>query len=347
MNVIGIDMGKYKSYVVVETNGKVVREGYVETTREGITDSTLGVKDPVIVLESSCLLDNAVAMLDGYNIVAAHPSRVNVITSSMKKTDKNDAHTLIDLYKAGYLPTSYVPPPHIREARDLARARLYLGRRRTSIKNKIRDLAFRKGVMFKGFRRETIEELSGVSPLVKVFIGDLKGISAEMKEIEKQITEMVKSDKYAKLLQTIPGIGNYSGLGLSAEIGDVSRFADEDRICAYAGLVPRVFQTGTKEWKGHLRKDCDKFMKYLLIECVAIHVNRCSRCFICREYYLTRTRKGSKTARVSAARKLLKVIYYMLKLDQDFDSYLRERGMRQWNTAAPRPSLDCAPSPSK
>lgn len=344
MDLVGIDMGKYKSYVVVESEGRVKWEGYVPTTKEGITNSTYGLEDPTIVVESCSLLDNVTSILGRQNIVAAHPSRVHLITSSMKKTDKNDAHTLLDLYKAGFLPMSYVPTLYIRETRDICRGRNFLTRRQTSIKNKIRDLAFRHGVNFKGFSSTTLEELKNISTLMGIFVNDLRNTATEIKAVEKQISERIKIDEYAKLLKTIPGIGNYSALGLSSEIGDISRFNGEDRICAYAGLVPRVFQTGTREWKGHLRKDCDRFMKYLLIECVAIHVNRCGGCFVCRDYYQTRQRKGTKTARISAARRLLRVIYYMLKLNQSFDSYLKDKEGRQWNTAAKRHSSDCAPS---
>jgi transposase len=345
MNIVGIDMGKYKSYVVVEREGKVVREEYVETTKEGITGSLQGVDNPTVVLESCSILDRAVNMLEGYKIVAAHPSQVHMISSSMKKTDKNDAHTLIKLYKAGYLPTSYVPSNPTKQLRDLCRAKRFLVSKRTSIKNKIRDVAFRNGIDFENFNSRTKKELEGSSKLLEVLVDNLDCVSNEIKSLESEIASKCKDNSYAKLLKTIPGIGDYSGLGISSEIGEIERFESEGKICAYAGLVPRIFQSGNIERRGHLIKHCDNFIKYLLIECITIHVNRCGRCFICRDYWETRRRCGTKTARVSAARRMLKTMYYMLKLGQDFDSYLRGRGVRQWNSAAMRPSSDCAPLP--
>lgn len=346
MNIVGIDMGKYKSYVVVEKDGVVVREGYVETTREGITSSLSGVDNPTIILESCSILDYAATILEGYNIVAAHPSQVHVIASSMKKTDKNDAHTLIDLYKAHYLPTSYVPSRQLRELRDLCRCKRFLVSKRTADKNKIRDIAYRNGLTFERFNGRMLKELSAMSELLAIMIDDLKKTTDEINRLDKSISERLQDNGYARLLKTIPGIGNYSALAIAAEIGSVERFYSEDKICAFAGLVPRVFQTGNKEWKGHLIKRCNNFIKYLLIECAPIHTNRCGRCFICRDYYSIRHTKGMKTARISTARRMLKVMYYMLKENQDFDSYLGSRGMRQWSSAAMRPSLDCAPPPN-
>jgi len=343
MNIVGIDMGKDKSYVVVESDDKVIREGYVATTREGITGSLLGVDNPTIILESCSILDYAMTILDGYKIVAAHPSQVHVITHSNKKTDKNDTHALIDLYKCGHLPTSYVPPKPIRELRDLCRSRRFLGSKRTSVKNKIRDIAFRNGIRFKGFDKATMNELRAASPLNSIFADELDGINRQINALERMISKSLQGSTYAKHLKSIPGVGAYSALAIASEIGDVVRFGNEDGICAYAGLVPRVFQTGNREWKGHLIKQCDNFIKYLLIECIAIHVRRCKKCFVCESYYDIQHERGTKTARISAARKLLKVMYYMLKSDQDFGLYMRDRRARQWNTTAMRSSSDCAP----
>lgn len=338
MNIVGIDMGKDKSYVVVEQDDVTAREGYVETTREGLMSYLQGLENPTIILESCSILDWAVTILDGYKIVAAHPSQVHVISSSMKKTDKNDAHTLIDLWKAGYLPTSYVPEVRIRRLRDLCRSRRFLVSKRTAIKNKLRDIAFRESVPFERFNKTSMNNLRAESCLLSILVDNLECTSKQISGLDLEISKGIPADKYAQLLKTIPGIGNYSALAISAEIGEIGRFANEEKISAYVGLVPRVFQTGNREWKGHLIRKCDDFIKYLLIECVAIHVNRCGKCFICRDYRRAVYEKGPKTARVAAARRLLKVIYYMLKSDQTFWSYLSGKGMRQWNSAAMRPS---------
>ena len=42
---------------------------------------------------------------------------------------------------------------------------------------------------------------------------------------------------------------------------------------SYAYLVPGIHQSGNREWKGHIANG-NTFLKYLLVECVQIHIMR-------------------------------------------------------------------------
>ena len=141
------------------------------------------------------------------------------------------------------------------------------------------------------------------------------------------IKDEAGEDANARLIDTIPGIGKVSALVISAEIGDINRFPSEENIFAYTGLVPRIYQSGNKEWKGHITKGND-FLKWTLIECVGIHIMNSLESPITYAYERIRERRGNKKAKIAAARHMLRAIYYMLKRNQDFDSYLRDRRMR-------------------
>ena len=57
------------------------------------------------------------------------------------------------------------------------------------------------------------------------------------------------------LLKTAPGVGVVTAEVVLSELGDVSRFKNAKAVCAYAGLVPVVRQTGGKKAKdGHITK---------------------------------------------------------------------------------------------
>ena len=43
---IAIDLGKRRSYVVMEDNGRLVKEGYVETTKDGFSTFFGNVDNP-------------------------------------------------------------------------------------------------------------------------------------------------------------------------------------------------------------------------------------------------------------------------------------------------------------
>jgi transposase len=50
----------------------------------------------------------------------------------------------------------------------------------------------------------------------------------------------------AAVLTTIPGIGRVLGLMIAAEIGDLARFPHARKLFGYAGLAPRVKQSGER-----------------------------------------------------------------------------------------------------
>ena len=58
----------------------------------------------------------------------------------------------------------------------------------------------------------------------------------------------------AELLTTIPGVGPYTVLLIHSEIGDIRRFSDPEKLCSYAGLVPRVEQSGHRVKRGGITK---------------------------------------------------------------------------------------------
>ena len=119
---IAIDLGKRKSYVVMEDNGVQMKEGYVETTRKGFVDFFGDAKDPNIIVEASSTVNRIADMFEGYNITVANPIKVRLIAESVRKTDKIDAHILMDLYKKDYLPKTYLPGREIRDSRDLSQS---------------------------------------------------------------------------------------------------------------------------------------------------------------------------------------------------------------------------------
>ena len=114
---IAIDLGKWKSYVVMEDNGSVVKEGYTETTN-GFSTFFGKVDNPKIIVEASSTTNRIANIFDGYDITVAHPAKVKLIAQSVKKTDKADARTIMDLYKKDYLPKSYLPSKEIRDMRE-------------------------------------------------------------------------------------------------------------------------------------------------------------------------------------------------------------------------------------
>lgn len=66
------------------------------------------------------------------------------------------------------------------------------------------------------------------------------------------------------MLTSVPGIGFVLAAGIAGELGDPKRLASLDSLCAYAGIVPRTFQTGgpgSPAVQGHASPRCNRILK--------------------------------------------------------------------------------------
>lgn len=100
------------------------------------------------------------------------------------------------------------------------------------------------------------------------------------------------------------------------EIGEIDRFPSYRQLCSYGGLVPSVHSSGGKTRMGSITKEGSKWLRWILIE-LSGHAAKGSLKFN-HLYQRVSSKYGKPTARVSVAREMLKVIYYMLKNNEPF-----------------------------
>jgi len=83
-------------------------------------------------------------ILHGYirDIKVAEAYKLRIIAEAKVKTDSLDAFHLAQLLRIGYIPEIYIPDEKTIKLRELIRARVYLVRLKTRMKNKIQ--IFRK-----------------------------------------------------------------------------------------------------------------------------------------------------------------------------------------------------------
>ena len=88
-------------------------------------------------------------------------------------------------------------------------------------------------------------------------------MSSEIDEIETAINNIM--DDLDSPITTIPGIKNRMGAMILAEIGDFTRFDNPDKILAYAGLSPSIYQSGqlTSSY-AHMEKRGSRYLRYAL-----------------------------------------------------------------------------------
>ena len=113
------------------------------------------------------------------------------------------------------------------------------------------------------------------------------------------------------MLLTTIRIGYFSALLIYAEVGDIKRFPNSKKLCSYAGLVPSIRQSGNKVITGKITKERNKLLRWVLVQCafVAIRNDEKFRNF----YERIKQRKGPQKAIVATARKLLTIVYAVLR----------------------------------
>jgi len=139
---------------------------------------------------------------------------------------------------------------------------------------------------------------------------------------------------------SIPGINYYSAMLLLAEIGDINRFPDAKKLCAYAGLVPSISQSGARTIYGHITKQGNRWIRFVMVEAVQRTRTIQQDSPLAAMYRRIQARKGGSIAKVACARKLLKIIWFMLTrnepyrhMDQEMFAGKQKRLMRTTSKA--------------
>ena len=100
-------------------------------------------------------------------------------------------------------------------------------------------------------------------------------------------------------------------------IGDIDRFQDSEKFCAYFGLVPRVRDSGGKEHHGRMTKNGDRMMRMLMERVTESHVRNCDS-FITDYYKRLCPQMGTKKTLITTSRKMLMTVFAVLKKQQEF-----------------------------
>jgi transposase len=149
-----------------------------------------------------------------------------------------------------------------------------------------------------------------------------------VKEMDDQLARLVCQDqrigKQVMLLISIPGVSLVTGASMAAEICEVSRFASDKRMAGYMGLVPSVYQSGSKRITGRITKRGSPHARraYYQAAMAIIRSGQKGAPELVEFYNRVRHKKGHKVAAVALARKLAIITYHMLTRHQSYQAYL-------------------------
>jgi len=253
-------------------------------------------------------------------VVLVNPLEFKAISSSTKKTDKNDARVISRHLVAGMLPRVRYMEEKERELRSIINLRDNYVKDKNGYKTRIdnilsaigkEDIRGKKGSEKYEAKIEELEISQIRKKEIKSLIKQIQGLEEAIKELSEEINRIGKEKEYHKSLKSITGIGDLSATIIENAIVDIEDFEDEKKLCAYAGLVPRVKDSGGKQRRGKITKKGNKLLRTILVQ-AATTATRYEN--VLREFYLRlKKNKGHGRAIVATARKLLVIIYYTLK----------------------------------
>ena len=142
-------------------------------------------------------------------------------------------------------------------------------------------------------------------------------LDGRLAPLEQELFPLARADARVVLLETIPGIGPLLGLTIASEIGDVARFSSARKLVGYAGLAPKVKQSGQSSRTGPLSKAGSKTLRWAAVE-AAQHAWRESNPW--HELYRDVAKRQGKTnaGKAAVARKVLIAAWHVLSREQPF-----------------------------
>ena len=158
---------------------------------------------------------------------------------------------------------------------------------------------------------------SALSIQITHTISQIELLDSQLEQVEAEMTDIMKFND--SVIMTIPGIGYINGGMILGEIGDVHRFSNPNKLLAFAGLDPSVYQSGNfQARRTKMSKRGSRVLRYALIN--AVHnVVKNNAAF--KTYYDKKMAEGRShyNALGHCAGKLVRIIWKMMTDNVEFN----------------------------
>jgi transposase len=242
-----------------------------------------------------------------------------------QKTDRQDAQLILRLLVEDRFPRIWVPSGENRDLRQLLWHRHRMVQARTRIMNQLQAVALNEGVRCKKrlWRDKGREQLATfklapwASRRRRDLLELLDRLTPTIAELTQAIEQEMEKCPEAQRLQTHPGVGALTALAFVLIIGKAERFQCGKQVASYLGLVPLEDSSGNRRRLGHITKQGNSLVRFLLVEAAQVTVRSVPEW---RSKYLhLMMRRGRKTAKVAMARRLAVRLYWMWRKGWDYE----------------------------
>jgi len=265
----------------------------------------------------------------GHELVVGEAGKIRAKDPRKQKHDRRDAALILELLVRGDFPRVWLPTAEERDVRVLIEHRHQLVELRTRAKNGLQAMALsyglrRRGRLWSERGQEELKKLplrEGMGRRRADLMHLLRQLCIWIKEVDQRIEEEVARRQDAQRLMTHPGVGAQTALATVLVLGPVERFPDSRHLTSYLGLIPEEDSSAGRQRFGHLTKQGNRLMRFLLVE--AAQTASRYDAGLRRMYRRLAFRKGAAIAKVAVARKLAIRLYIMLRDQIDYAEFCR------------------------
>jgi len=241
-----------------------------------------------------------------------------------QKTDRQDAQLLLQLMMEKRFPRIWVADAENRDLRQLLWHRHRMVQMRTRVMNQLHVVALnegrrRKKALWRSAGREQLQALAlapWASRRRQDLLDLLDQLTVKIQELTRALEEEVEKRPVTRQLMTHPGVGPLTALAFELVIGTPERFQCGKQIASYVGLVPSEESSGERRRLGHISKQGNALLRFLLVEAAQVTVRTQSQWR--SKFFHLAMRRGRKIAKVAMARKLAVHLYWMWRQGWDY-----------------------------
>jgi|SRR5436190_3963014 len=256
-----------------------------------------------------------------------------------RKTDRNDALDVARRLARGECPLGFIAPPELMRLRKLGRHWRSLSRLLSRTKHSMKSMlnaANIRGPKFDGAaaQRWLLANRDLLGPIQQDafadFIDILNLVERQRERMRRQMIFASRSGAYAPTiarLMTVPGIAEIWATTIAGEIGPFERFPNADALEFWAGLTADMKESAGRTQSGPITKAGSATLRWALGQAALTLCHCDARQEATRQRLIARL--GKPRANVAMARRLLRVLYAMMRDGKAF-----QRGPRRDRTAA-------------
>jgi len=246
-----------------------------------------------------------------------NPAKIAAQRVRKQKTDRGDAQQLLQLLLEDRFPKLWTPSAENRDLRQLLWHRHRLVQMRTRVKNQLQAMALNEGVQ----RHSRLWSKPGRAQLESFQLAPwaarrredllrlLDQLTPQIAELSRAVEQEAERRPEVRRLMAHPGVGPITALAFVLVLGSPQRFRCGKQVGSYLGLIPCEASSGGKQRLGHLSKQGNTLLRYLLVEAAQAAV-RCDAQWRRRFVHLA-MRRQRNIAIAAMARKLAVSLYWL------------------------------------